>query len=141
MIIQNPMEFFKIPEHVVIINIVDIVNRFTTMIEEYVVEMEPAYITISGAMVIIKKSDKLLDSKGQEVAFENFLKLDGDYQHNGVAIVLNSVNSRKNYRLRTKTAIVTEILIAFVKDDISKRSNWEAVYDVYEAIEPYIDRK
>ena len=141
MIIQNPMEFFKIPEHVVIINIVDIVNRFTTMIEDYVIEMEPAYITNSGGRVIFKKSDKLLDSKGQEVAFEDFLKLDGDYQHNGVAIVLNSVNSRKNYRLRTKTAIATEILIAFVKDDISKRSNWEAVYDVYEAIEPYIDRK
>ena len=69
MIIQNPMEFFKIPEHVVIINIVDIVNRFTTMIEEYVVEMEPAYITTSGAMVIIKKSDKLLDSKGQSPVY------------------------------------------------------------------------
>ena len=96
MIIQNPMEFFKIPEHVVIINIVDIVNRFTTMIEDYVIDMEPAYITNSGGRVIFKKSDKLLDSKGQEVAFEDFLKLDGDYQHNGVAIVLNSINSRKN---------------------------------------------
>ena len=63
MIIQNPMEFFKIPEHVVIINIVDIVNRFTTMIEEYVVEMEPAYITISGAMVIIQISSLILKDK------------------------------------------------------------------------------
>ena len=141
MIIQNPTEFFKIPEHVVVINIVDIVNRFTTMIEDYIIEMEPAYITNNGAKVIIKKSDKLLDSKGQEVAFGDFLKLDGDYQQNGNPIVLKSVNSRKNYRLRTKTAIATKILIAFVKDDISKRSNWEAVYDVYEAIEPYIDRK
>ena len=86
MIIQNPTEFFKIPEHVVVINIVDIVNRFTTMIEDYIIEMEPAYITNNGAKVIIKKSDKLLDSKGQEVAFEDFLKLDGDYQHNGVAL-------------------------------------------------------
>ena len=141
MIIQDPMEFFKIPEHVVTINIVDVVNRFTTMIEEYLIEMEPAYITNSGAKVIVKKSDKLLDSKGEVVAFENFLKLDGDYLLNGNPIVLNSLNSRKNYRPRTKIAIATEILIAFVKDDISKRSNWEAVYDVYEAIEPYIDRK
>ena len=141
MIIQDPMEFFKIPEHVVTINIVDVVNRFTTMIEEYLIEMEPAYITNNGAKVIVKKSDKLLDSKGEVVAFENFLKLDGDYLLNGNPIILNSLNSRKNYRPRTKIAIATEILIAFVKDDISKRSNWEAVYDVYEAIEPYIDRK
>ncbi|MEG3034111.1 MAG: hypothetical protein RR877_01290 [Aurantimicrobium sp.] len=141
MIIQDPMEFFKIPEHVVTINIVDVVNRFTTMIEEYLIEMEPAYITNSGAKVIVKKSDKILDSKGEVVAFENFLKLDGDYLLNGNPIVLNSLSSRKNYRPRTKIAIATEILIAFVKDDISKRSNWEAVFDVYEAIEPYIDRK
>ena len=141
MIIQNPMEFFKTPEHVVVINIVDIVNRFTMMIEDYIIELEPAYITNNDAKVIFKKSDKLLDDKGEVVPFEDFLKLDGDYLLNDDPIVLKSINSRKNYRLRTKTAIATEILIAFVKDDISKRSNWEAVYDVYESIEPYIDNK
>lgn len=141
MIIQDPLEFFNAPEHVVVINIVDIVNRFTNVIYDYLVDLTPAYINNTGSKVVLLKTDRLTDKDGQAVKFEDFLNLDGDYFINDDIVKMKSAYSRRNYRLRTKTSIATEILIAFVKDDISKRSNWEAVYDVYEAIADYIDPK
>lgn len=141
MIIEDPLVFFKTPEHIVSINLVDVINRFTSMIEEYLLEPELAYIHNADSTVILRGADKFTDDKGNAIKFTDFLKVSGCYLINDKVHNLNSHYSRKTYRLLTKEVIARTILIAFIKDDIAKRSNWEATYDLENVISHYISDK
>lgn len=142
MIIENPEDFFKRPEEITSMNIVDIVNRFTNMIESYIVEMQPAFITMDGKHLVVEESDTIKTIEGQTIKFEDFMNHDGIININdGKDMMVNRRKSRVKYRPRTKKTIAANILLGFIRDDISKRSNWEAVYDVYDAISEYVDPK
>ena len=139
MITHPPEEFFKTPEAIVVLNIVDILNRFLNMIGEYLIDVETSIIGKQSKKVIITKKDVLTNEAGKVIRFDNFLNYTGDIIINGKETIhLNKQRNNDYYKLQSLTTVAADILIAFIRNDIVKKSNWEAIYDPDDDIHPFI---
>lgn len=141
MIIENPLKFFEKPEAVYVINLVDIITRFESIIEPYLAPFEEAFVTVEDSFEVLKKSDVFLDEDGQLASFDNFMRLSGNFTVNNKPIVLDSKNSRKYFTRLSNRVISKDILLFFIKESISRSSNWETPFDLEDAIEKYIKKE
>ena len=140
MIIQDPADFFQQAEEIISINLVDTVERFASMVERFLVQVVPAITTVDGSKVVLTKDDKVQCAAGEPVPYNQFFDHTGYVTINGgEETYICKKMSRKLFKNRSTTTVAAQILIAFIKDDIARRSNWEAVYDLKDAIEDYID--